>query len=204
MPELKFAQPARRNLLAPVLIAFLVLGLAIALLIRFTPHRIADMEITHVSVYPAHLVFRSDSMIVGSGRTEDDLYVLTTLRLTDRLNLPLFIKDFTGTLTTSDGQQFNTSAAEKQDIETIYSSFPAMKPLGSEPLLRETLINPGNSAEGMVLLHFPVALDAWEHRKSAVLNVDLYHQGPITITLPVGTGTVVTPPAASDPNNDQQ
>lgn len=204
MPELKFAQPARQNLLAPVLIAFLVLGLAIALLIRFTPHRIADMEITQVSVYPAHLVFKSETMIVGSGRTEDDLYVLATLRMADRLHLPLFIKDFTATLTTADGQQFNTSAAEKQDIESIYASFPAMRPLASEPLLRETLINPGNSAEGMVLLHFPVALDAWEHRKSASLSVDLYHQGPITITIPPGTGTIATPPAGSDPNNDQQ
>lgn len=204
MPELQLAQPARRNLLAPVLIAFLILGIAIALLIRYTPHRIADVDITHVAVYPAHLVFKSDSMVVGSNKTEDDLYVLVTVRMTDRLNLPLFIKDFTATLTTADDQQFNTSAAEKTDLESIYASFPAMKPLGSEPLLRETLINPGDTAQGMVLLHFPVSLEAWQHRKSASLNIDLYHQGPLSVTIPIGNGTVATPPADQDPNTDQQ
>ena len=33
--DLKFAQPARRNLLAPVLLAFLILGIVLALLLRF-------------------------------------------------------------------------------------------------------------------------------------------------------------------------
>ncbi len=184
MPELQIHQPVHRNLLAPVLIAFVVLGIAIALVIRYTPHRVADLEIPHTSVYPAHLVFKADSLVVGAEKTDDELYVLTTLRITDRLNLPLFLKDFTATLTTADGEEFKTSAAEKTDLESMYTAFPALRPMSSEPLLRETLIRPGNSAEGMILLHFPVTLDAWNHRKSAVLNIDLYHQGPLSITIP--------------------
>jgi hypothetical protein len=183
VPELQIHQPVHRNLLAPVLIAFVVLGIAIALVVRYTPHRVADLEITHTSIYPAHLVFKAESLVVGADKTEDHLYVLTTLRITDRLNLPLFLKDFTATLITADGEEIKTSAAEKTDLEGIYSAFPALKPMSSEPLLRETLIRPGNSADGMVLLHFPVSLDTWKHRKSAVLTLDLYHQGPLSITI---------------------
>lgn len=201
MPDLQLHQPAHRNLLAPVLIAFVVLGIAIALLIRYTPHRVADLEITHTSVYPAHLVFKSDSLVVGSDKTEDHLYILTTLRITDRLNLPLFLKDFTATLTTAEGERLTTSAAEKQDLASVYTSFPALKPMASEPLLRETLINPGSSAEGMVLLHFPVTLDTWNRRKSAILHVDFYHQGPLSITIPIGNGTASN--TDQDQNNDQ-
>ena len=181
--DLKFAQSARSNLLAPVLLAFLILGLTLALVMRFTPRRTADLDILHTSIYPAHTVYKGESILVGNEQTQDDLYVLTTLRVTDGLRLPLFLKDFTATLTTGDGQEITTSAVEKDDFSNLYTSFPALKPLASEPLLRETMISPGQSAEGMILLHFPVTQTVWDHRRTAFLNVDLYHQGQQTVMI---------------------
>jgi hypothetical protein len=195
--DLKFAQPARRNLLAPVLLAFLILGIVLALLLRFTPHKTADLTITRTTVYPTHTVFKSDSIIVANQRAEDALYVLTTLRIDDRLHLPLFLKDFTATLTTAEGEEITTSAVEKPDLENVYTSFPALKPLASEPLLRDTMISPGQSAEGMILLHFPITKEVWDHRRSAVLNIDLYHQGEQQVL--IGRGSEVIPNAASTP-----
>src|SRR3954453_19369111 len=100
--DLKLAQPARRNLLAPVLLAFLILGIVLALLLRFTPHRTADLSIVRTTIYPTHTVFKSASIVVANQSAADDtLYVLTTLHIDDRLHLPLFLKDFTATLTTA-------------------------------------------------------------------------------------------------------
>jgi hypothetical protein len=197
--DLKFAQPARSNLLAPVLLAFLILGITLALVMRFTPHRTADLDILHTAVYSAHTVFKGESILVGHDQGQDDLYVLTTLRISDGLRLPLFLKDFTATLTTGDGQEITTSAVEKDDFANLYTSFPALKPLASEPLLRETMISPGQSAEGMVLLHFPVTQDVWDHRRTAVLNVDLYHQGQqaVMISRASEAAAHATSPAAS-------
>jgi hypothetical protein len=199
--DLKFAQSARSNLLAPVLLAFLILGITLALAIRYTPHRTADLTITRTVVYPAHTVFKGDTIVVGHDSAQDDLYVLTTLRIDDRLHLPLFLKDFTGTLTTADGQELTTSATEKGDFANIYTSFPALKPLASEPLLRETMINPGQSAEGMILLHFPVTQEVWEHRRTAYLNVDLYHQGLQSIL--IGRATEPSVRSSTDKNQDK-
>jgi len=196
--DLKFAQPARRNLLVPVLLAFLILGIVLALVLKFTPHKTADLTITRTAIYPAHTVFRSDSIIVANQHTEDDLYVLTTLRIDDRLHLPLFLKDFTATLTTAEGEEITTSAVEKQDLDNVYTSFPALKPLASEPLLRETMISPGQSAEGMVLLHFPVTKEIWDHRRTAVLNVDLYHQGQQEVL--IGRASEAVPSATPTPS----
>lgn len=196
VPDLTFAQPARRNLLAPVLIAFVILGIAIAYLVRYTPHRTADVAITRTAIYPAHTVFKSDSILVNRESAEDDLYVLATLKIEDRLNLPLFVKDFSATLTTADGQQFTTSATEKEDLPTLYSAFPQLKALSSPPLVRDTFINPGHSVEGMVLLHFPINQALWDNRKSATLKIDLYHQGPLALLIPnVGKQSVdiITP-----------
>jgi hypothetical protein len=197
-----FTQPVRRNLLAPVLIAFLLLGLVLALVIRATPHKTADLAITRTLIYPTHTVFKTDTTLVGHDQSQDDLYVLTTLRIDDRLHLPLFLKDFTATLTTADGQEITTSATEQQDLDTVYTAFPALKPLASEPLLRETMIGPGKSAEGMLLLHFPVTKSVWDSRRTATLNVDLYHQGQQSVLIE-HTSEVVSkasqPPATSDP-----
>jgi hypothetical protein len=203
--DLKFAQPARRNLLVPVLLAFLILGIVLALVLKFTPHKTADLTITRTAIYPAHTVFRSDSIIVANQHAEDDLYVLTTLRIDDRLHLPLFLKDFTATLTTAEGEEITTSAVEKQDLDNVYTSFPELKPLASEPLLRETMISPGQSAEGMVLLHFPVTKETWDHRRTAVLNVDLYHQGQQEVLIgrasEAASSATSTPSPVSAPTN---
>jgi len=184
--EPKFAQPERRNLLAPVLVAFLVLGIAIALVLRYTPRHIANLRILQTSIYPAHTVFKSDSILVNRDRSQDDLYVATTLSMEDKLNLPLFIKDFTATLVTATGEKLETSAVQNQDFENLYTTFPALRHLASSPLLRDTLVDSGKSAEGMVLLHFPVTEDVWNHRRSATLHVALYHQGRVSIVIPIG------------------
>lgn len=202
MPQLTFAQPVRRNLLAPVLIAFLLLGIVMALLIRATPHRTADLAITRTAIFPTHTVFKSNTTLVGHDQAQDELYVLTNLRIDDRLHLPLFLKDFTATLTTADGQELTTSAIEKDDLAAVYTAFPDLKLLASEPLLRETMIAPGQSAEGMVLLHFPVAKDVWDHRRTATLNLDLYHQGQQSVLIGRGSEAATQsshPPATTGP-----
>ena len=196
--DLKFAQPARRNLLVPVLLAFLILGIVLALVLKFTPHKTADLTITRTMLYPTHTVFKSDSIVVGNQHAEDALYVLTTLRIDDRLHLPLFLKDFTATLTTAEGEEVTTSAVEKLDLDNVYTAFPGLKPLASDPLLRDTMISPGQSAEGMILLHFPITKEVWDHRRSAVLNVDLYHQGEQQVL--IGRSSEAASNAAQSPN----
>jgi hypothetical protein len=197
--DLKFAQSGPRNLLAPVLLAFLILGIVLALVLRFTPHKTADLTITHTVIYPTHTVFTSDTIVVANQHAQDDLYVLTNLRIDDRLHLPLFLKDFTATLTTAEGEEISTSAVEQRDLENVYTSFPELKSLATEPLLRDTMIAPGQSAEGMILLHFPVTKETWDHRRNAMLNVDLYHQGEQQVLIGRGSEAIRTGTNTSAP-----
>ena len=193
MADLTFAQPARRNLLLPVGLALGVLAIAIFLVLRFTPHTTADLTVMRSAVVPIHTVFKSDSIVVGRDQVEDNLYVLADLRMTNRLRLPLFIKDFTGTLlpaanSPDGGVPLTSSALEKQDIPTLYTTFPEVAKASASqnvpPLLRETRIDPGQTAEGLVLLRFSTTEAAWTERQSASLTVDLYHQPAITVEIP--------------------
>lgn len=199
-----FAQPARRNLTTPIVSALLVLGIAIGLLIYFAPPSTASVTLKDTAVYPAHIVFKSESLVVGSDRVEDEVYVVVNLHIDDRLRFPLFFKDFTATLIPSNpdgspGEPITTSAIEKPEVPNLYTTFPALKSLADQqdtPLLvRDTQIDPGKSGAGIVLLHFPVDQATWDNRKSATLTIDLYHQPSATIEIPK---TTLVKPATGD------
>jgi hypothetical protein len=185
---LTFAQPARRNLTTPIVTALLILGIGIAVLLYFTPHNTANVTIKNISVYPSHIVFKSESLLVGRDTVEDTLYLLVNLHVENRRHMPLFIKDFTATLTPADDEPITTSAVEKLDVPNLYSSFPPLKSLADKQaaplLLRETQIDIGKSADGMLLIHFPVSQATWDQRKSATITIDLYHQESVTIPIP--------------------
>jgi hypothetical protein len=182
--DLTFSQSKRRNLVAPLLIAVLVLAGAAAFILHSLPNKDADLKITHVATWSSHTVFKSDSIVVGQDSTEDNLYILTTLRVDNHLQIPIFLKDFTATLTTANGQLLTASAIEQSDLPNLYQTFPDLKPLSTIPLLRETSIVPTRSADGMILLRFPITKADWDHRQSATLSVAFYHQPPQTITIP--------------------
>lgn len=185
MSELSFAQPERRNFLVPALIAIAVLAILIVGIYLYVPHSTADLTVTHLAVLPEHTVFNSDSKVVGQqARFDDDLYILATVRVDNRLRVPLTLDDITGAITAPDGAESNTAALQKRDLPNLYAVFPALVPLASAPLLRESIIQPGGHAEGMVLLHYPIAQAEWDQRKSASITLKFYNQDPITVPLP--------------------
>ncbi len=45
----------------------------------------------------------------------------------------------------------------------------------------------------MILLRFPVTREVWDRRRSAVLNIDLYHQGQQSILIPNSVSSSTNP-----------
>jgi hypothetical protein len=184
MAELTFSQPERRSYLVPCLVVLVLIGVAGGLIYQFTPHRIADITVTPSAVVPIHTVIPSGSMVVGAQDTvQDDLYLFLTVRIDDKLKLPLFIKDITGAVTTPGGD-LAANAIEKTEFDNLYITFPQLKPHAAPPLLRETSIQPSDHAEGMVLLHFPITQAQWDQRTSATITVNFYYQGELTVPIP--------------------
>jgi hypothetical protein len=186
MAELTFKQSENRNYLIPILIALVVVG-AVFGYVYLTPHRIADISVTHTSVVPTHTVFKTDSKLVGAqDEVQDMIYVMATVRIDNHSRIPLTIDDLGGTVTPPDntGDPTTITAVQKDGLDSIYTAFPAVKPAASPALLRETTIQPGDHAEGMVMLNFPISEDDWNKRKSASVTIGFYHQDPFTVTIP--------------------
>lgn len=174
-----------------MILAILVLAAVAFAVMHYTPHSTADARVTRTDVYQSHVVFKSNSIVLNSDQAQDDLYVLATLRLTDRLRLPLFLKDFQASFnpgSPAETVQLSTSAIEKPDLANLFASFPALKKVagaqGTGPLYRETKIDPGQTAEGYIVLHFPGTKDLWDKRQNATISIDLYHQAPLKVDIP--------------------
>ncbi|HEX3570340.1 MAG TPA: hypothetical protein VHU44_05905 [Acidobacteriaceae bacterium] len=185
MPDLSFSQAERRSFTVPALLGLAVLAVIAAIFFWRTPMRAVDLTVTHTNILPTHTVFPTATRMVGvPDPAEDAFYVLATVHIHNDLHVPIFLKDITGTLTTADDSAITSSAVEKNDLPNLYVTFPKLKPLSSTPLLRESTIQPGADAEGMVILEFPIDQQTWDKRKSATLTVDLYHQGQFTTEIP--------------------
>jgi hypothetical protein len=189
MPEFNPSLIPSRSRLPAVLIASGILIVIAAAVIYFNPRKTAELTVTRVQVFAAHTETKAmpgSTHIIGTTpHADDDLYVLLTVKLTDKLRLPLFIKDETAILTAPDHTVADSSAIQIAELPNLYTTFPALQKLASEPLARDTRVAPGESAEGMVLLHFPGATqENWTNRESATLTLDLFHQSPQTVTIP--------------------
>jgi hypothetical protein len=185
MTDLSFSQAERRNPTLTILIAFAVLAIIAALIFYLNPHDTAALAVSNTSVVPTRTTFKSNTTEVNATpATEDDLYILTTLKVDDHLRLPITIDTVNLTLLTADGQQTSTGAATASDLPAIFTAFPQLKPLQAPPLLRETEIQPGQSAQGQLIFQFPITKDIWDKRKSATITLSLYHQTPQTIKIP--------------------
>ena len=143
------------------------------------------VTITRTSVDAEHTVFATTSKLADAkAPAQDDLYIVTTLRIDNRLKFPITIDDVSGTITATNDAEATTTAVQKSDLANLFVVFPKLVPLAGPPLLRETTIQPGANAEGMVVLHYPLAQADWDQRKSASVTVDFLHQDSVTVRHP--------------------
>ena len=96
---------------------------------------------------------------------------------------PIWIHTIQAKLKT-DGGEFTDDAASSSDFARYFQAFPALKEhaLGTA-LVPEQKIAEGAEAQGMVVVSFPVAQDAFEKRKSLSVVIQPYDQAvPIMLT----------------------
>ncbi len=185
VPDPTFAQPERRSYLIPILVAIAALAVALVVATHFFPATTVNIAHVHTDVLPTHTVYKTDSTVVGQDPAENILYVAETLTIDNQLRRPIDLDDFTLTFINAQGAQLTQRAVEKADLPNLELSFPALRPLLTQPLLRETSIDPGKQATGTLLFALQVPQQMYDTRQSAVIKVDLYHLNPIYQIIPL-------------------
>jgi hypothetical protein len=194
-PELQIVSPEdENNPLPKILIAaavMVVIGVAIFLL---NPTKTAELSVQKVDLFAPHTVMNAaegGGQVVGVAQSaEDDLYVVATLKITDKLRLPIFVDSYEATLVTSSGTTLDGTVVAGPLLPKVGLTFPQLLPLvnppAATPIKFDDAVQPGETKVGSVVLLFPQASEqVWREKKSATLTLTLSHDAaPLTVALP--------------------
>ncbi len=195
MPDLQLAPPRPRSVLPAVLIAILVLAGVAWAVFRFNPNHVADLRVTGVQTFTPHTTMGPlETKVHGNMRVlnestaavaEDDVYVIVTASITDRLRLPIFLEGTEAHVTLADGQTIEPKVIFGDSLKRLEGIFPAVVPLIRNPLALDDQVDPGQTRTGsVVLLLAGINADAWAKRHDCTVTVLLRNQGPQTVKVP--------------------
>lgn len=183
-------QSSDRGPLLAVVIAFVILALVGAAVFLLNPHKTAEFAVSHVDLFAPHTEFqamRGQTNVLGEQpQTEDDLYVVAHIRLTDKLRLPLFISAWTATVTLANGSSVDATIVPAKQLPRLGETFPKLPGLVSQPAVQfNDEVAPGSTLEGTLIFLFPNVKESdWQTKKSAELTLQLRNQDALTATLP--------------------
>ncbi|HYY68452.1 MAG TPA: hypothetical protein VE734_01865 [Terriglobales bacterium] len=163
MDSAKWTLPPLMPVVIVVAALAVIVGMA-AYLLRAKPGASGAIA----GVYAAELSDKSSTM------------VLLQVKVSNIGNKPLWVRNIKAQLKTDQGE-WTDDAASPVDFARYFRAFPALAQHQTAPLKPETKIDPGSQTEGMVLVSFPVAQDAFDKRKSLTVTLENYDRRPMVI-----------------------
>jgi hypothetical protein len=112
--------------------------------------------------------------------------VLAHVRLHNPNQAPIRIEDDWAIVTLPNGETRRSLAANSSDFDKVFVAYPQLAPLRMEPLRRDTLIQPGQTVDGLVIFSYPLSREQWDSRKSMQLTLELDNAKDVTLTAPQG------------------
>ncbi|HTV09562.1 MAG TPA: hypothetical protein VMD97_11005 [Candidatus Aquilonibacter sp.] len=184
------ATPSDRRPLFSVILAFIIMAAVAVAVYLIIPHKLTAITVSKVDLFAPHTEFQASQgqsmTVVGEpGQSEDDLYVVAHLNITDKLHQPVIITGWTATVTFADGSTLDSTYIAKSELPRLEQIFPQIKDLATDPLGDGDEIYPGVADSGSVVLLFPnTTQDKWNHKGSAVLTITLRDHTSQTVKLP--------------------
>jgi hypothetical protein len=192
--DLQIAPPPDDNPLIPKLvIAGVVMIIICVAVYMLNPRKTAEITVQKTELFAPHTEFKqmpgSGQIIGAPAESEDNLYVVATVSITDKLRLPIFLDSVSATMTTDTGstQATNVSPLDLPRLEQIFPQIsPLLSPPTAPPLRFQDAVSPGATRVGTLVFLFPQkSAKAWAAKKSATLTVNLANDAaPINVPLP--------------------
>ena len=158
---------------------------------KLPPVRILGIAIAALAVVTLIFSFLVRAKPQGNGSVDNvaaveipgqnAMLVALTVTLKNTGEKPLWIHTIHGKLKTA-AQEYSDDAASAVDFERYYQAFPTLRANSVPALLPETKIPPGGSAQGTIIVSFPVKQDEFDKRQSISAVIYPYDQ-PLPVTL---------------------
>lgn len=173
-----------------VVLAFIIMVVVAVTVYLVIPHKITALSVSKVDVFAPHTEFKAsegNSMhVVGEpGQSEDDLYVVAHINMTNKLHDRVFISGWSATVMFRDGSTEDSTLVARSELPRLEQMFPQIAPLAPDPIGDGDELDPGVTKTGSIVLLFPnTTQDKWNTKASAVLTIDLHEHVAQTVKLP--------------------
>ena len=184
------AESEDRSPIVAVLLAIVIMVAVAVTVYLVIPHKITDLAVSKVDVYAPHTEFKASQggsvQVLGqTAQSEDDLYVVAHINITNKLKQRVFISGWSATATFADGSTADSTLVARSELPRLEQIFPQITSLVTSPIGDGDQLDPGVTKSGSVVLLFPnVTQDRWNTKRSAALTIDLHEHQAQTVKLP--------------------
>jgi hypothetical protein len=117
------------------------------------------------------------------GQTSTMVALTFTIRNTS--DKAFYVRTIGGSVTPSTGEESKADAVSAVDFDRYFQAFPTLKTGALPAIPPETEIPAGGTKSGTIIVAFPIALDAFNQRKSLSVVIWPYNQTvPVVLTNP--------------------
>jgi hypothetical protein len=144
-------------------------------------------EILHLSAYPIHReshasIFATRSTAPAEN-TFDQVIVIADVRVHNQSQGPVFLSDMSA-LVKLPTEEDRSLAAIPSDYNRVFIAYPQLAPMKQQPLLRDTTIPAGATAEGQLVFNYPLTKEQWDQRHSLDITLSFLHQKDLVLPAP--------------------
>src|SRR5262245_24964075 len=155
--------------IVPVLIAAAVIAIVVVIL-GFTMH---SKPVASGTVVKVVTVDQEGNTMVG-----------VQVKVENKIDKKLWIKDISSELETADGNKYTDHASPSMDAARYLQAFPALRAVKSDPLSEELKIPAGSSYTGYTVFSYPVSQVAFDARKALTIRIQMYDQPTLVVRTP--------------------
>lgn len=171
-------------LLWATLAAFVVITTGV-ILFWFAIHKppIAAGELTQVWAHGVHTINTpiDANGVQSAGEAFDQVLVFAQVRIRNQSDQPIVLRELLTNATFEDGVH-SSYAAGAVDYDRIFIAYPDLKGLHSKPLIRQTIIQPGQVLEGMIVSSFHVSKEQWAAHKDLNFTIQFMYHPDLVLT----------------------
>jgi len=123
-------------------------------------------EVTQVWAHGVHTINTpiDANGVQSAGEVFDQVLVFGQVRVRNQSDQPIVLKDLLTNITLPDGIH-SSYAASAIDYDRIFIAYPELSGLRSKTLLRDTVVQPNEVLDGMIVSSFHVSPEQWKIRK---------------------------------------
>lgn len=121
--------------------------------------------------------------ISGQPETFNEVIVLANVEVRNSSKAPLHLFDLDSYLYIPNSDTYENGAADPQDFERAFIAYPQLKSKEGKPLLRGTVLAPGQEVTGQLLFHYPLTQEQWQSRSKLHIIISWQDQESIILNL---------------------